>query len=220
MRSHPTRYAGVQFRSRLEARWAAFFDLAGWKWEYEPSDEDGWVPDFFLLPKNDEPIAVEVKPIEWPNNEDACLKIYEERDDLEKVRKHTKHERLVLGKYIPDIYQNSVMYAGTDGTVYQCNCMFGITISEGWTKGIVGDDTLHPWAEPAILYEGYDSLLDYAAAYGVYHYRIGGEYDGDCHLKSAVRQLVEKVWREAGNRVQWHAPAPTRDVKPRLTLFD
>jgi hypothetical protein len=27
MMAHPTRYAGVNFRSRLEAKWAAFFDL-------------------------------------------------------------------------------------------------------------------------------------------------------------------------------------------------
>lgn len=42
----PTRYKGILFRSRLEARWAAFFDLAGWKWEYEPFDLNGWIPDF------------------------------------------------------------------------------------------------------------------------------------------------------------------------------
>lgn len=48
IRSHPTTYADVRFRSRLEARWAAFFDLAGWKWEYEPLDLKGWVPDFVL----------------------------------------------------------------------------------------------------------------------------------------------------------------------------
>lgn len=42
----PTLYEGVRFRSRLEARWAAFFDLMGWKWEYEPIDFNGWIPDF------------------------------------------------------------------------------------------------------------------------------------------------------------------------------
>lgn len=49
----PTRYAGVNFRSRLEARWAAFFDLAGWKWEYEPASPefDFWIPDFRLTPQ-------------------------------------------------------------------------------------------------------------------------------------------------------------------------
>jgi len=44
--AHPTRYAGVRFRSRLEARWAAFFDLVGWNWAYEPIDLAGWTPDF------------------------------------------------------------------------------------------------------------------------------------------------------------------------------
>lgn len=31
-----TRYAGCRFRSRLEARWAVFFDRLGITWEYEP----------------------------------------------------------------------------------------------------------------------------------------------------------------------------------------
>jgi len=51
IKSHPTRYRNVLFRSRLEARWAAFFDLlspGGWLWEYEPIDLNGWTPDFYL----------------------------------------------------------------------------------------------------------------------------------------------------------------------------
>lgn len=44
----PTMYGGVQFRSRLEARWAAMFDLLGWSWEYEPIDLNGYIPDFFV----------------------------------------------------------------------------------------------------------------------------------------------------------------------------
>ena len=35
-----TRYAGCRFRSRLEARWAVFFDTLGIKWEYEPQGFD------------------------------------------------------------------------------------------------------------------------------------------------------------------------------------
>ena len=49
MMAHSTRYAGVNFRSRLEAKWAAFFDLAEWRWEYETPDEVGWTPDFLLI---------------------------------------------------------------------------------------------------------------------------------------------------------------------------
>jgi hypothetical protein len=46
--SIPTRYRDTEFRSRLEARWAAFADLAGWKWKYEPVDLNGWIPDFWF----------------------------------------------------------------------------------------------------------------------------------------------------------------------------
>jgi hypothetical protein len=44
----PTLYRGQQFRSRLEARWAAFFDLLRWEWVYEPFDLGGWSPDFAI----------------------------------------------------------------------------------------------------------------------------------------------------------------------------
>ena len=48
-----TYYKGYRFRSRLEARWAVFFDAAGIKWEYEPegfvmSDGTKYLPDFYL----------------------------------------------------------------------------------------------------------------------------------------------------------------------------
>ena len=44
----PTTYNGICFRSRIEARWASFFDLLKWPWEYEPIDLDGYIPDFIL----------------------------------------------------------------------------------------------------------------------------------------------------------------------------
>ncbi len=69
IKAHPTMYNGVQYRSRLEARWAAFFDLIGWKHEYEPIDLPGWSPDFRVVfpcghsecPSHHE-LLVEVKP--------------------------------------------------------------------------------------------------------------------------------------------------------------
>lgn len=58
----PTKYNGVQFRSRLEARWAAMFDLLSWEWEYEPFDAFGYIPDFRIRFKTT--LIVEVKPYE------------------------------------------------------------------------------------------------------------------------------------------------------------
>lgn len=59
-----TKYKGYRFRSRLEARWAVFFDALDLKWEYENEgydlDEAGWyLPDFWLP---DMGIWVEIKP--------------------------------------------------------------------------------------------------------------------------------------------------------------
>lgn len=58
-----TMYSGYLFRSRLEARWAAMFDLLGWQWTYEPFDLNGWIPDFLLSPLTSEgsEVLVEVK---------------------------------------------------------------------------------------------------------------------------------------------------------------
>lgn len=61
IKAKPTRYKGIPFRSRLEARWAAFFDKLGWEWEYEPCDFNGWYPDFVIFGQS--PIYVEVKPV-------------------------------------------------------------------------------------------------------------------------------------------------------------
>lgn len=50
----PTRYAGVLFRSRLEARYALFFDSLDIRWEYETqgfsADGTWYLPDFVLFP--------------------------------------------------------------------------------------------------------------------------------------------------------------------------
>lgn len=80
----PTWYGGIEFRSRLEARWAAFFDLLGWRWEYEPFDLDGYIPDF-LLPDFKTKVIVEVKPA----ISDAAKKKIE--------RSGWEHEAVVVG---------------------------------------------------------------------------------------------------------------------------
>lgn len=47
-----TRYRGYRFRSRLEARWAVFFDAAGIRWDYEAEgyvvNGRPYLPDFYL----------------------------------------------------------------------------------------------------------------------------------------------------------------------------
>ena len=69
----PTVYGGIRYRSRLEAKWAAFFDVYGWEHEYEPADLGRWSPDFLIRTGHD-PILAEVKPI-TDLDEQVCNKI-------------------------------------------------------------------------------------------------------------------------------------------------
>jgi hypothetical protein len=85
----PTVYDSMRFRSRLEAKWARFFDLCGWKWSYEPYDFAGWIPDFAI---GDElQTLVEVKSIMRLNQMPLA--------DMMKIERAVRdgHTVLVLG---------------------------------------------------------------------------------------------------------------------------
>lgn len=62
-----THYKGYRFRSRLEARWAVFFDHLKLSWEYEPEGFDlgdgvWYLPDFKVSNAMGDTIWYEVKP--------------------------------------------------------------------------------------------------------------------------------------------------------------
>ncbi len=67
IKAKPTRYKDILFRSRLEAKWAVFFDVLGVQWQYEPEYDDvefhgflvAYKPDFYLP---DLDLWIEVKP--------------------------------------------------------------------------------------------------------------------------------------------------------------
>jgi hypothetical protein len=70
MHAIETNYKGYRFRSRLEARWAVFFDALGMSYHYEPEGYDlgelGWyLPDFWLPGQE---CWVEIKPVD-PDDE-------------------------------------------------------------------------------------------------------------------------------------------------------
>ena len=96
IKSHRTEYAGHTFRSRLEATWAAFFDLCGISWSYEPIDLNGWVPDFALW--LDVPIYVEVKPaplaLKIPGLNVAILQ--DGSQGFQKAKAHAKDVAVLL----------------------------------------------------------------------------------------------------------------------------
>jgi len=99
-----TIYNGYKFRSRLEARWAVFFDSAGIRYEYEPEgydlgDAGYYLPDFWLpdiggrakrtedvwgnkMTGSEKGIFVEVKGDMTEKDYNKILKFYEEVDKI------------------------------------------------------------------------------------------------------------------------------------------
>lgn len=84
VRAIETKYRGYLFRSRLEAKWAAFFDLCGWRWSYEPLDFNGWIPDFAI---GERPTLVEIKPF---------FHLAQWDEELTKIRQSGCKENVVL----------------------------------------------------------------------------------------------------------------------------
>lgn len=107
-----TRYKGYRFRSRLEARWAVFFDACDTEWQYEPqgydlsylqetlgcfhsSDVGLYLPDFYL-PKLDQ--WVEIKPCLPPEHFGCTL----EEDKICALVRHTEAANGFVLWGIPD----------------------------------------------------------------------------------------------------------------------
>ena len=178
-RAIPTVLGGVRFRSRLEARWALMFDQLGWKWEYEPIDLDGYIPDFMLLfPVG--PMLVEVKP-EFTVLEliaAAATKI-----DLSGWRSANTNDALVVGAtWQPEDADYQGPAVGALRQRYD-------DLVDSWAPGMW--QTCRACGRPSIYHveQGWQCA-------------VCGAYDGDGYLGPPPDEL-EATWQRAGNAVQW-----------------
>jgi len=104
-RAIETRYKGYRFRSRLEARWAVFFDALGIAYRYEPEgfDLNGlfYLPDFYL-PAEEPASWVEVKP-EIPRDAEGWSSLLRRLFELSKFQR--EHAIAILGDPYPGEYK-------------------------------------------------------------------------------------------------------------------
>ena len=179
-RGIPTVYEGVQFRSRLEARWAAFFDGIGWSWEYEPIDLDGYIPDF-VLPFRYAPLLVEVKPA---NSYGMKVELLEHSGKL--MASGWGQEAAIVGARLGAI----------GGGEHLCGVLGSReSIQRGASPEWLWDDAALFWCVPC-------RGLSMCQANGSWRCRRCGVDDGQ-HRGSIPDGVVNDAWREAGNVVQW-----------------
>lgn len=91
IRAIDTKYKGYRFRSRLEARWAVFFDALGVRWEYEPEGFDLRDAAKGMVEHYDKVVHLG----------DGSLR---EMESAGWTKEHVEWLRRFHGKYLPDFY--------------------------------------------------------------------------------------------------------------------
>jgi hypothetical protein len=177
-----TEYGGRRFRSRLEARWACFFDLLKWPFEYEPIDLAGYVPDY-ILPFKRGSVLAEVKP--------ATDRSELEENGRKVTRGGWRGDFMIVGARIftPegsnrqrtmgllslwDRESNDGWYAADDAIIIRCKACRLISLchsSAGWFCLLCGAD------------------------------------DHRVHFADLDYREVDSLWAQAGNMVQWQPRA-------------
>lgn len=181
MKAIPTRYRGIEYRSRLEARWAAFFDQLSWQHTYEPFDLEGYIPDFLI--HGERPLLVEVKPA-------ATVEDY--RAPIPKINRAlsgSDHKDLVIvginpitQTLIPDVIRFCLSAAG-----------------------VVTDDELNEWDVALWFHCVKCKKTNIHSCLGSYAGRPCGHHDGDHHIRYIDPQVINHYWANACNDVKWRA---------------
>lgn len=178
----PTHYRGVLYRSRLEAKWAAFFDEIGWWHTYEPFDARGYIPDFMI--QGDRPFLVEVKPA-------VTIKDYRTtmEDIIPKLRGLWRHDLLIAGMSpLPGLGDEFI------GNTHPPAGLLG----EHWPEGDGWDVDTGRWfhclkcESPGLIHPSQSWIG-----------RPCGHHDGNTNVGPLDVEQIRSAWASAGNTVQW-----------------
>lgn len=186
-----TTYNGIEYRSRLEARYAAFFNALGWRFTYEPFDADGYIPDFVI--HGDAPLLVEVKPAITTDEFKAPIAKL-----TNGLTRHWTHDILIVGAsplpLLPAFAQDSQPLAGLLGEP-----------EHGWDDGaaVLG------WRwQP-----GHWITCLNCSSTAIYHPEMSftsrpcGCYEGDHYLGDISERTISDAWAMACNDVKWRGQA-------------
>ncbi len=216
MNAIPTTFAGRRYRSRLEARWAAFFTLLEWPFEYEPLDFNGWIPDFVLMGARR--VFVEVKPVE----------IFPENISDEVDRSGCEDEILIVGTTMLRSDEFTLPSIGWLGELWpdESGCADWNSLNvlgdvpdpkrnpypRLWQSAVIGSwvgsekgDPLNELDRRRLCKPGNPNrMLGFCGELGHWRDRITGYYDGGCYGQHGDQaDRIFRMWQEAGNIVQW-----------------
>lgn len=210
-----TIYRGIEYRSRLEARWAAFFDHLGWNFTYEPFDGDGYIPDFVI--HGDHPLLIEVKPATTQAEYEAPISKV-----TAGVREHWHHDILIVG------LSPLTTSVPTSWDPRLCAGLLGEGLwpdGDGWATSPGGSG----WDFAAAMWTSCGACGTAAVHhdYQSYACRPCGHHDGDHYLSGIDPEWIKSAWADACNDAKWrgrdaHSRPPVegliRDLTPAHEL--
>ena len=176
-----TNYRGIEYRSRLEAKWAAFMGLLGWQHTYEPFDASGYLPDFLI--HGDRPFLVEVKP---------AVTMDAFRAPIGKITAglldHWKRDILIVG-----VDRCRELTATPPAKRRRrLDCWASTTATGG------GASTPALWFRCVRCGE-----IGICSDTNSYRGRPCGHYDGDDHLGPIGTGVLQRYWANATNLTKW-----------------
>lgn len=193
MNAIPTMYCGIEYRSRLEARWASFFRGIGWEYTYEPFDGNGYIPDFLI--HGERPLLVEVKP--------AATKA-----DYEAPIVKVEHGLI-------NVWNGDVLIVGAD-PLPRIDLGENHALHEWWPSvGIIGQwmgcsenfPDEWSWDEGAWLF---CERCKRTCVHNVVQSWVGvpcGHADGDTYRGFIKHRDLASIWSAACNDVKWRGTA-------------
>lgn len=180
-----TTYNGVTYRSRLEARWAAFFWRIGWTATYEPFDGAGYIPDFLI--HGQRPLLVEIKPAVTESEYRApLLKL------VNGLAGCWSHDIAVVGvDPLPPLLETRLWPR------FPAGGLLGQPVaSNDWTFALGHWITCRVCRQPALFH----STDDFTAT-------PCGHHEGDGHLDAPNTTAIKAAWDAATNDVRWSGRA-------------
>lgn len=174
MTAIPTTYRGIRYRSRLEARWAAFMSNIGWEHTYEPFDGDGYIPDFIVYGAR--PLFIEVKPA-------VTIDDYlEPHDKVAKGLAAYAHDAIIVGSN----WRTKVEWIDIKNIA-----------------GFLHEYDTQEWDFGAWNLCGNCHVTCVYHVASSWHGRPCGCHDGDHYLLGVNSAFMDASWAEAVNDVQW-----------------
>lgn len=193
-----TVYKGVVFRSRLEAKWACMFDELQWQWTYEPSEINGYNPDFIIKTKSKyydcNNIIVEVKPSVFINE-----------DFIKKT----------INKY-KGVFAHILILDDTPFVISEeYNDLFRIGYGSQYIKD-------YPFEREEFLMK---CVNDFSSMYMIWDGMINGEVERK-HFLSLNNtadmtdiHYLHTLWIDCGNKVQFQVDNNKNDLDTLSNLF-